>query len=34
MSREEQLKRIIRDMLRPLKDIPLDIIIEAITEGQ
>ncbi len=34
MGREEQLKRIIRDMLRPLKDIPLDIIIESITEGR
>ncbi len=30
-DREEQLKRIIRQMLQPLRDIPLDIIIEAIT---
>ena len=32
-DREEQLKRIIRQMLQPLRDIPLDIIIEAITDG-
>ncbi|HHN67215.1 MAG TPA: hypothetical protein ENK15_04145 [Thermopetrobacter sp.] len=31
-GREEQLKAVIRQMLRPLRDIPLDIIIEAITE--
>lgn len=30
-DREEQLKAVIRQMLRPLRDIPLDIIIEAIT---
>ena len=30
-DREEQLKRIIRQMLQPLRNIPLDIIIEAIT---